>query len=454
MAKSKSIFNCQSCGVQSPKWLGQCPDCNSWNSFVEEVAPATGAGMRHAGYAAAKSRPILISDVPMAEQVRQTTGSDEFDHALGGGMVPGSAVLVGGDPGIGKSTLLLQTMAAISCRESALYVTGEESLSQVASRSKRLSLTQDNLTLLAETQLERILGVARELKPYVIVVDSIQTVYTDTLNSTPGSVSQVRESAAALVQFAKQTGIAVFIVGHVTKEGALAGPRVLEHMVDSVLYFEGQADSRYRVLRAVKNRFGAVNELGVFAMTDKGLRGVNNPSAIFLANMQSDVAGSAILVTWEGSRPLLIEMQALLDEAHGGNPRRISVGLDPTRLSMLLAVLHRHGGVVTYNQDVFINVVGGMKVNEPAGDLAALLAVYSSLNNHVLPTNLVSFGEVGLGGEIRPVQSGQERLREASKLGFTKAIIPAGNMPKESLGQLELFPVVNVQQALNVVREF
>lgn len=407
---------------------------------------------RYMGYAAVKSMPTLIDHVPLTEQTHQTTGSEEFDHALGGGMVPGSVVLIGGDPGIGKSTLLLQTLAAISCREMVLYVTGEESISQIALRAKRLHLTLDQLILLAETQLERIVEVARDIKPYVIVVDSIQTIYTENVTSAPGSVSQVRESAAALVQFAKQTGIAVFIVGHVTKEGSLAGPRVLEHMVDSVLYFEGQTDSRYRLLRAVKNRFGAVNELGVFAMTDRGLRGVNNPSAIFLANLQQGVAGSAILVTWEGSRPLLIEMQALLDEAHGGNPRRVCVGLDPTRLSMLLAVLHRHGGVATYNQDVFINVVGGMKITEPAGDLVALMAVYSSLYNQVLPADLVSFGEVGLGGEIRPVQSGQERLREAAKLGFTKAIIPAGNTPKETLPNLTIFPVTTVQQALRILK--
>ena len=450
MAKSKIIYHCQQCGLQSPKWLGQCPDCSNWNSFVEEKGAIIAT--RYMGYAATKSMPTLIDQVPLTEQTRQTTGSEEFDHALGGGMVPGSVVLVGGDPGIGKSTLLLQTLAAISCREMVLYITGEESLSQIALRAKRLNLTLDRLTLLAETQLERIIEVARDIKPYVMVVDSIQTTYTEHVTSAPGSVSQVRESAAALVQFAKQTGVAVFIVGHVTKEGSLAGPRVLEHMVDTVLYFEGQADSRYRLLRAVKNRFGAVNELGVFAMTDRGLRGVNNPSAIFLANLQRDVAGSAILVTWEGSRPLLIEMQALLDEAHGGNPRRVCVGLDPTRLSMLLAVLHRHGGIATYNQDVFINVVGGMKISEPAGDLVALMAVYSSLYNQVLPADLVSFGEVGLGGEIRPVQSGQERLREAGKLGFTKAIIPAGNAPKETLPTLTVFPVTTVHQALKILK--
>jgi DNA repair protein RadA/Sms len=337
----------------------------------------------------------------------------------------------------------------ISCRDVALYVTGEESLTQVALRAKRLGLELGQLSLLTETHLERIVTVACELKPYVIVIDSIQTMYTDLVTSAPGSVSQVRESAAALVQFAKQTGVAVFIVGHVTKEGALAGPRVLEHMVDSVLYFEGQTDNRYRVLRAVKNRFGAVNELGVFAMTDRGLKGVNNPSAIFLANLEQGVAGSAILVTWEGSRPLLIEMQALLDDS-----RRICVGLDPTRLSMLLAVLHRHGGVATYNQDVFINVVGGMKIHEPAADLVALLAIYSSLHNQALPADLVSFGEVGVGGEIRPVQSGQERLREAAKLGFTKAIIPQGNAPKGPVGALTVFPVANVQDALSVLRDW
>jgi len=452
VAKAKTKYCCQHCGATSPKWLGQCSDCGSWNSFVEEVLPAATPHARQAGFAGSNSEPTLLSQVVVSEHIRQTTGNDEFDHTLGGGLVPGSVVLIGGDPGIGKSTLLLQTMAAVSCREQALYITGEESLAQVAMRARRLHLALDQLTLLAETNVTRIIEVAQQVKPFVMVVDSIQTMFLESLTAAPGSVSQVREAAATLVQFAKQVGVAIFIVGHVTKEGAIAGPRVLEHMVDSVLYFEGQADNRYRVLRAVKNRFGAVNELGVFAMTDKGLKGVNNPSAIFLANMQRDVAGSAVLVTWEGSRPLLIEMQALLDEAHGGNPRRVCVGIDANRLSMLLAVLHRHAGVATYNQDVFINIVGGIKVMETAADLVILLAIYSSLNNRVLPADLVCFGEIGLGGEIRPVQSGQERLREAAKLGFKKAIIPAANAPKQRLGKLEIFAVQTVQEALEIVR--
>ena len=453
MAKAKIVYTCQECGCQAPKWAGQCQDCNAWNTLVEEREQVQKTG-RFAGYAATQSKPTLIDQVQITDQVRQSTGSDELDHALGGGMVPGSVVLIGGDPGIGKSTLLLQTLADISCQESALYITGEESLSQVAMRSQRLGLTTDNLTLLAETELEQIIKVAKDIKPYVIVIDSIQTTYTQSLTSTPGSVTQVRESAAALVQFAKQTGVAVFLVGHVTKGGELAGPRVLEHMVDAVLYFEGQSDSRFRVLRAVKNRFGAVNELGVFAMSDKGLKGVNNPSAIFLSNMQSEVSGSSIFVTWEGSRPLLVEVQALLDETHGGNSRRVCVGLDGNRLAMLLAIMNRHGGVMTHNQDVFLNVVGGMRITETASDLPAMLAIYSSLQDQALPADLISFGEVGLGGEIRPVQSGQERLREAAKLGFKRALIPAGNQPKTAIAQLETIPVKTVQDALNAVRDF
>ena len=456
MAKNKVIYACQSCGATYPKWSGQCPDCGAWNSLVEEKVRQN----QHAahsrlsgGYAAANSEVTLLADITVKQQDRIGTGSSEFDHVLGGGLVAGSIVLVGGDPGIGKSTLLLQLLTHMSQQQTALYITGEESLQQVSMRAKRLGLNEKALFLLAETQIEKILAIAEKTKPQVMVVDSIQTIFTDFLPSAPGSVGQVRDTAAQLVRFAKQTGTAIFLIGHVTKEGALAGPRVLEHMVDSVIYFEGKQDSRHRVLRAVKNRFGAVNELGVFAMTDKGLRGVSNPSAMFLANFQQAGSGSAVLVTWEGSRPLLVEVQALLDESHLANPRRVAVGLDQNRMALLLAVLHRHGQVATYNQDVFINVVGGIKVTETAADLPILMAVCSSLRNRPLPSGLISFGEVGLSGEIRPVQSGQERLREAVKLGFTTAIIPKANAPKKNPKGMKVIAVEHLQAVLAAVSE-
>ncbi len=451
MTKAKIFFVCQSCGSQASKWAGQCGDCGAWNTISEEPASISSptSKNRFSGYAAATDNQVtLLSEVTLNETPRLSCGLSELDHVLGGGLVTGSVVLIGGDPGIGKSTLLLQTMAELSQQLKVLYVSGEESLQQVRLRAQRLRLPEEKLLILAETQIEKIIATAEKEKPQVMVVDSIQTVFTDLLQTAPGAVGQLRESTAQLVRFAKQTNIAIFLVGHVTKEGTLAGPRVLEHMVDTVLYFEGRTDSRFRMLRAVKNRFGAVNELGVFAMTENGLKGISNPSAIFLQNQQQAVSGSAVIVSWEGSRPLLIELQALVDESHLGNPRRVALGLDHNRLAMLLAVLHRHGGVASYNQDVFINVVGGVKVTETAADLGLLFAVISSLRDRPLPNDLIVFGEVGLAGEIRPVQSGQERLREAEKIGFKKAIIPKGNASQKFSGELEIMPVATLEEAL------
>lgn len=457
MSKVKTIYNCTACGAQSPKWVGQCPDCSAWNSLTEEVfVPITAPSSRNArfaGYAAQTmpdSKVILLADVKLHEQPRLSAGLSELDRVLGGGLVMGSVVLIGGDPGIGKSTVLLQTLCHLSHSQKVLYITGEESLQQVTLRAQRLGLPQDRLLLLAETRVERILEIALQEKPAVMVIDSIQTTYTDILQSAPGGVGQVRESAAQLVRFAKQTGTSLFLVGHVTKEGTLAGPRVLEHMVDTVLYFEGERDNRFRVIRAVKNRFGAVNELGIFAMTDKGLREISNPSAIFLSRNEKATAGSVVFVTWEGSRPMLVEVQALVDQSYG-NARRVTVGLDQNRLSMLLAVLHRHGGVATYDQDVFVNVVGGVRVMETGADLALLAAVVSSLKNRALSNDLVIFGEVGLAGEIRPVQSGQERLKEAAKHGFKRAIVPKANAPKKNIDGLAVVGVQHISEALKEI---
>lgn len=451
MAKVKTQYTCQNCGALSPKWAGQCTDCNAWNSFVETVVQSKPTALR--GYTGTGSSKIqTLADIELEETPRFHTGSLEFDRTLGGGLVLGSVVLVGGDPGIGKSTLLLQTLATLSTQYPTLYLTGEESLQQVALRAKRLELTVDRLKIIAETQIETISQFILEEKPKIVVVDSIQTIFTNELSAAPGSVSQVRESTAALVRLAKQNNITFFLVGHVTKEGSLAGPRVLEHMVDTVLYFEGDSNNRFRIVRTTKNRFGAVNELGIFAMTDRGLKEVSNPSAIFLSHYQTDIAGSAIMVSWEGSRPLLIEVQALVDESHLSNPRRVTVGLDANRLAMLLAVLHRHAGVATYNQDVFVNVVGGVKIAETGIDLPCLLAIISSLRNKPLPAQLISFGEVGLAGEIRPVQSGQERLRDAVKHGFTKALIPKANAPKNAIPGLEIISISSLQEALDFLR--
>lgn len=455
MAKAKTIYSCTECGSQQPKWAGQCPDCNAWNSMTEVVAAASPAkaNPRFSGYAGAEQAMVQsLAEVKPGDVERTTTYQAELDRVLGGGLVPGSVILIGGDPGVGKSTLLLQTVAMLSEQMSTLYVTGEESLEQVSMRSHRLSLIADKVRLLAETNIEAILNHAQKEQPQVMVIDSIQTIYTDLLQSAPGAVAQVRESAAQLVRYAKRSGTALFLVGHVTKEGTLAGPRVLEHMVDTVLYFEGDTSSQFRVVRAIKNRFGAVNELGVFAMTEKGLKEVSNPSAIFLSRHEEQVPGSAIMVTREGSRPLLVEVQALVAESHLGNPRRVTVGLDQNRLAMLLAVLQRHGGIMTHDQDVFINVVGGVRVTEPAADLPLILSALSSLRNRPLPKDTIIFGEVGLAGEIRPVQGGADRLKEAAKHGFKRALVPKANAPKR--GVIEGMEVVAAERLSDAIDVF
>lgn len=455
MIKTKIIFTCQHCDAQYNKWQGQCVECQKWNTISEEVALANSKSQnqnpRMAGFAGVLSEITAMQDVKIESIARIKTGLDEFDLVLGGGLVSDSAVLIGGDPGVGKSTILLQILSQMAKTHKPLYVTGEESLQQLAMRAKRLQLPIENLSLLAETNVEKILMSAEKFQPKIMVIDSIQTIYTDLIPSAPGGVGQVRESAAKLVMYAKQKGIALFIVGHVTKDGTIAGPRVLEHMVDTVLYFEGQSDSRYRVIRAVKNRFGAVNELGIFAMTEYGLKQVSNPSAIFLSGHQQSTPGSVITATWEGSRPLLVEVQALLDESHLANPRRVTLGLDHNRLSMILAVMHRHTGIVTYDQDVFVNVVGGLRVLETGVDLAVVLSVFSSLKNKVLSPELIVFGEVGLSGEIRPVASGQERIREAAKHGFKKAIIPKANAPKSTVNDMEIIAVDRLQEVLGAI---
>ena len=453
MAKVKTQYVCSECGGTSLRWQGQCPHCSAWNTLGEARVEAPSAN-RFAALAPATSVQTL-GDVHARELPRLVTGIEEFDRALGGGLVEGGVVLIGGDPGIGKSTLLLQALAAMSARHRVLYVSGEESAAQVALRARRLGIDGKEVRLLAEIALERIQAVLSEEKPAVAVIDSIQTLYSSELQSAPGSVAQVRECAAQLTRVAKQSGVCLVFVGHVTKEGALAGPRVLEHMVDSVLYFEGDTHSSFRLVRAIKNRFGAVNELGVFAMTDRGLRGVANPSALFLSQHTSSkdlVPGSCVLVTQEGTRPLLVEVQALVDAAHAPNPRRLSVGLEPQRLALLLAVLHRHAGIATFDQDVFVNAVGGVRIQEPAADLAVLLAISSSMRDRALPRGLVAFGEVGLAGEIRPAPRGQERLREAAKLGFAMALIPRANAPKTPIEGLQVIAVDRLQEALDALR--
>ena len=451
MAKEKSLYSCTECGGQSIKWQGQCPHCSAWNTLVETVAEATASGHRYASLATA-SIVQALADVEAAEVPRFATGIGEFDRVLGGGLVPGGVVLIGGDPGIGKSTLLLQALAHLAATRSVLYVSGEESTQQIALRATRLALNAKSVQVLAEIQLEKIQAVIGSLRPQVAVIDSIQTVYSEALTSAPGSVAQVRECAAQLTRMAKQSGVTIVLVGHVTKEGALAGPRVLEHIVDTVLYFEGDTHSSFRLVRAFKNRFGAVNELGVFAMTDKGLREVSNPSALFLSQHGREVPGSCVVVTQEGTRPLLVEVQALVDEAHAPNPRRLTVGLEQNRLAMLLAVLHRHAGIACFDQDVFVNAVGGVKITEPAVDLAVLLAIVSSLRNRPLPEKLVVFGEIGLAGEVRPVQRGQERLKEAAKLGFTRAVVPKANRSKQAITGIEIIAVDRVDQAVEFCR--
>ncbi|HEX9171929.1 MAG TPA: DNA repair protein RadA [Telluria sp.] len=456
MAKARTTFTCSECGGMSSRWTGQCGDCKAWNTMVETVVEPAGVNRmsqtQHKSLA--QTAPVLsLADIDAVDVPRFTTGIEEFDRVLGGGLVAGGVVLIGGDPGIGKSTLLLQALANIASVKSTLYVSGEESGAQIALRARRLAVEAKDLKLQAEIQLEKILGTLADLKPEVAVIDSIQTVYSDALTSAPGSVAQVRECAAQLTRVAKQTGVTIILVGHVTKEGALAGPRVLEHIVDTVLYFEGDTQSSFRLVRAIKNRFGAVNELGVFAMTEKGLKGVSNPSALFLSQHDTPVPGSCVMVTQEGTRPLLVEIQALVDTSHLPNARRLSVGLEQNRLAMLLAVLHRHAGIAAFDQDVFINAVGGVKIAEPAADLAVLLAINSSMRSKPLPRGLVVFGEVGLAGEIRPAPRGQERLREAAKLGFSIAMIPKANVPKQKIEGMTIIAVERIDEAFNKLRE-
>jgi DNA repair protein RadA/Sms len=451
MAKAKSVYSCTECGGQVLKWQGQCPHCQQWNTLVEAVAEVASASNRF-GLIAETGRLQRLSEVEAREESRVPTGIPEFDRVLGGGLVAGAVVLIGGDPGIGKSTLLLQALAEIGVNRTVLYVSGEESPPQIALRARRLGVDTRQVHVLPEINLEKIQLLIQTEKPEIAVIDSIQTLYSDALTSAPGSVAQVRECAAQLTRLAKTGGTTIVFVGHVTKEGTLAGPRVLEHMVDTVLYFEGDTHSSFRLIRAFKNRYGAVNELGVFAMTDKGLKGVSNPSALFLSQHGSDVAGSCVMVTQEGTRPMLVEIQALVDDAHAPNPRRLSVGLEQNRLALLLAVLHRHAGIACFDQDVFVNAVGGVRITEPAADLAVLMAIVSSLKNKPLPGKLVVFGEVGLAGEVRPVQRGQERLKEAAKLGFTQALIPKANKPRQAIAGMEVVAVGRVEEAFSHFR--
>ena len=451
MAKDKTLYSCTDCGGTSPRWLGRCPHCEAWNTLVETVAESTAPAKNRFAALTPASEVSVLSAIEAADVARTPTGIAELDRVLGGGIVPGGVALIGGDPGIGKSTLLLQAAESLSARMKVLYVTGEESGAQVALRAQRLGLSGANVQVLAEIQLERILATIAEHQPAFVIIDSIQTVYSEQLSSAPGSVAQVRECAAHLTRTAKASGCALVLVGHVTKEGALAGPRVLEHIVDTVLYFEGDTHSSFRLVRAIKNRFGAVNEIGVFAMTEKGLKGVTNPSAIFLSTHEAPVPGSCVLVTLEGTRPMLVEIQALVDSG-GPSPRRLSVGLERDRLAMLLAVLHRHAGVACMDQDVFVNAVGGVRISEPAADLSVLLAIQSSLRARALPRGFIAFGEVGLAGEVRPAPRGQERLKEAAKLGFATAIVPRANLPKKPIEGLTVHGVDRIEEAMGLVR--
>jgi DNA repair protein RadA/Sms len=450
VAKAKSSFVCTDCGAEYSQWSGQCSQCGTWNSLQEEArvtaaGKESSKGLRFASFAG-KQKVLTLAEVRPEDTRRFSTTIGELDRVLGGGIVNGSVVLIGGDPGIGKSTLLLQSLAAVSLKESALYVSGEESAQQIASRAERLGLDASKLKLMAENQVETIIEAASRENPAVLVIDSIQTLFTDVLQSAPGSVAQVRETAALLVRYAKQTGTSVILVGHVTKEGALAGPRVLEHMVDTVLYFEGDSGSRFRLVRAIKNRFGPVNEIGVFAMEDDGLHQVSNPSAMFLGRQDSPSPGSVVLASQEGTRSLLVEVQALVDDSQLSNPRRLCVGLDASRLAMILAVLHRHAGLQVGGQDVFVNVVGGVRVFEPASDLAVAAAISSSYSDYVVPRDTAIFGELGLTGEIRPVQSGEQRIREAFKLGFKSILLPQGNMPRKKEKGIRLIPIKHVRE--------
>ena len=460
MSKNKIAFVCTDCGTEHGQWQGQCASCKAWNTLSQinlgssssSTSPATKVDFRKEGYSGDKSNVQNLSDIDLEALPRFSSTIDEMDRVLGGGLVPGSAILIGGNPGAGKSTLLLQIMCLLAnSGKPALYVTGEESLQQVGMRAKRLNLPEKNLKMMAETNVEQICKAAQEHQPQLLVVDSIQVMHSGDVASAPGSVSQVRECAAYLIQYAKQTNTVLFLVGHVTKDGNLAGPKVLEHMIDCFIMLEGGNDSKYRILRGQKNRFGAVNELGVFAMTKTGLKEIKNPSAIFLARTEEDTPGSIVMALWEGTRPLLVEIQALVDGSQLGNPRRVAVGLEQNRLAMLLAVLHRHGGLYMADQDVYVNVVGGVKVTETSADLALLLAIVSSFQDKFLPKDLVVFGEVGLAGEIRPVSGGQERLQEAAKHGFTRAIVPKANAPKKKISGIEVIGVSKIAQALEAI---
>ncbi len=452
MAREKTLYTCRECGGTNPKWLGQCPHCRAWNTLEEGLAEPPAGSAKNRFQALTRSQPVAtLSELAAGDVSRTPTGLAELDRVLGGGIVEGGVILIGGDPGIGKSTLLLQAVDALSSRMKVLYVTGEESGAQVALRAHRLGLAGTHVRVVAEIGLERILATIEVEQPAFCVIDSIQTLYSEQLSSAPGSVAQVRECAAQLTRTAKASGCTMVLVGHVTKEGTLAGPRVLEHIVDTVLYFEGDTHSSFRLVRAFKNRFGAVNEIGVFAMTDMGLKGVSNPSAIFLSTHSTPVPGACVLVTLEGTRPLLVEIQSLVDGG-GPSPRRLSVGLDRDRLAMLLAVLHRHAGVSCADQDVFVNAVGGVRINEPAADLAVLLAIQSSLRGKPLPQGFVAFGEVGLAGEVRPAPRGQERLREAAKLGFSSAVVPRANAPKKPIEGLTIHAVDRIEEAIDLAR--
>ncbi len=452
-SKQKTTYQCRECSARTSKWAGQCQDCGGWNTLEESSQPSSAAVTRFSGYAGdtSSSAVEILSDVKAGVVERRKSGLNELDRVLGGGIVPGSAILIGGDPGIGKSTLLLQALANLSRDVNALYVSGEESAQQVSMRATRLSLSVDKVQILCEISLETILATAEKLSAKILVIDSIQTVFSEQLQSVPGSVGQVRECAARLVRFAKRTNTTIFLVGHVTKEGAIAGPRVLEHMVDSVLYFEGDSASRFRVIRAIKNRFGAVNELGIFAMTEKGLREVSNPSAIFLSRHEQDVPGSVVMVSREGSRPLLVEVQALVDDSGQGQAKRITVGMDQNRLAMLLAILNRHGSCSLLDQDVFVNIVGGLRVMETGGDLAVVAALLSSFKGKNIAKDWVVFGELGLSGEVRPVPNGEERLREAVKHGFNVALAPKGNIPKGGVKGLKIYPMSMLSDALELL---
>ncbi|HVC49893.1 MAG TPA: DNA repair protein RadA [Burkholderiales bacterium] len=456
MPKNKTVYVCNDCGAKFGQWQGQCGDCGEWNTIFETpvISDRVDRGTKYSGYSGQTLPKIQsMTEIRLDEIPRISSTMAEMDRVLGGGLVPGSVVLLGGDPGIGKSTLLLQILCQLPAHLGSLYVTGEESLSQVTLRARRLGLPERNIKLLAETNIDCITRLALQEKPRIIVIDSIQTMYLQDIASAPGSVSQVRETAAHLARFAKQTNTMMFLIGHVTKDGGVAGPRVLEHIMDAVIFIEGRADSRFRIMRAMKNRFGAANELGVFAMTETGMKEVKNPSAIFLSRLDDPAPGSVVMVIWEGSRPLLVEIQALMDESHGESPKRVTVGMEQNRLAMLLAVLHRHGGIPAYDQDIFINIVGGVNVRETSADLALLLALVSSLRSRALPRDLVVFGEVGLSGEIRPVASGTERLREAAKHGFKRAIIPKANAPRGGVDGMELIPVMFLSEALVAIRD-